>query len=114
MKRGIESIIDADQLEVFIAESTSDEINDVLEKIFEDKATKNEMIRLEYGKQLVYNTAALKTLKDLVEFLNLLGDVDSGLIATFPTDRLLGCIRASIDVIEKAFRANDKELEVYE
>ena len=114
MERGIESITDADRLEVYIDESTSDEINDVLEKIFEDKATKNEMIRLEYGKQLVYNTAALKTIKDLVEFLNLLGDVDSGLIATFPTDRLLGCIRASIDVIEKTFKAKDKELEVYE
>lgn len=114
MERGIESIIDFKAFENYAAKATSDEINDMLEQIFEDEAVRNELIGLVCGKQLIYNKVAIKILKDLAEFFDLLGEPNESLIATYPTDSLLGVFKLTIDVIEKTFKAKDKELEVYE
>lgn len=111
MERGIESIIDFKAFENFAAKATSDEINDMLEQIFEDEAVRNEMIGLVCGKQLIYNKVVIKILKDLAEFFDSLGEGHESMIATYPTDSLLCIFRLTIDVIEKNIKAKDKELE---
>lgn len=95
----------------FLIKDVMGTTEEIIERAFANPDLVDEFKGPDGGRELLFNMIFIRSLGEVIGFYEFMYGVSPKLISDLPTDDLINSFRKIIDVIEKTFKAKDKELE---